>query len=203
MKKTLTAGIIAAILLLIGLLFTAQVPAPARHYPVGRDSHPDNSPQWIGVFELIAHDAAGNEIWRDELHNALLDEGEKDFLDVYLRGATAPSGFYLRLYNDTPAETDTLADLTGEPSGNGYAPIAVERNATGWPTLALDSGDYMATSKTVTFQASGGAIGPVTYCVLATSSDNTGKLISSAALSQTRTLAAGESLDVTYKIKLQ
>jgi hypothetical protein len=158
---------------------------------------------WIGVFELVAHDAAGHELWRETIHNALADEGEEAFLDVFLRGATAPATFYLRLYNDTPAETDGLADLTGEPSGNGYAAEELARSAVGWPTLALDSGDYQATSATVTYTASGGSIGPVTYCVLATTSDNTGLLVSYAALSQSRTLADGESLDVTYRIKLQ
>lgn len=156
-----------------------------------------------GIFELVCRDAAGNVLWTEAAHNALADEGEQSVLDVYLRGATPPSGFFVRLYNDTPTDTDTLAILTGEPTGNGYAPLAIERSAVGWPTLALDAGDYMATSKSVTVTASGGSIGPVTYVVLATSSDNSGKLISYAALSQSRTLAAGESLTVTYKVKLQ
>lgn len=156
-----------------------------------------------GVFQLHAYNAQGKLIWSEEAHNALADEGEQAFLDIYLRGATPPAGFYIRLYNDTPVETDTLADLTGEPSGNGYAAITVERSNTGWPTLALDSGDYLATSKEVTFTAAGGSIGPVTYVALATTSDNTGKLISYAALSQSRTLATGESLKITYKIKQQ
>lgn len=156
-----------------------------------------------GVFELRAYNADGRLIWAEDAKNALADEGEYAFLDIYLRGATPPAGFYIRLYNDTPVETDTLSTLTGEPSGNGYAAIAVERSNTGWPTLALDSGDYMATSKEVTFTAAGGSIGPVTYVALATSSDNTGKLISYAALSQSRTLATGESLKITYKVKQQ
>lgn len=158
---------------------------------------------WIGIFELKHLAADGSIISQEQINNALVDEGEGDVLDVYLRGATAPAGFFLRLFNDTPVETDGLADLLSEPSGNGYAPIAVERSAVGWPTFALDAGDWQATSKTVTFAASGGSIGPVTHVVCATSSDNTGKLISFAALSQARTLADGESLQVTYKIKLQ
>lgn len=162
----------------------------------------------IGVFELTAYDADGNVIWTDEAHNNLADEGEQAFLDVYLRGATAPTQFYLFLADSsTPCSITDTATLTtasaGEPSTNGYARQLIERSATGWPTLALDSGDYMATSSTETFTASGGSWGPV-YCVgLATTSDNTGKHVSYAALSQARTLAAGESLQVTYKVKLQ
>ena len=156
-----------------------------------------------GVFELRAFDANGNLLWEEDVINGLADEGEQHILDVYLRAATGPVQFYVRLYNDTPVETDTLALLTGEPSTNGYAAQLVERSATGWPTLAMDAGDYQATSSVETFSASGGSWGPVTYVVLATTSDNTGKLISFAALSQSRTLNAGESLQVTYKVKLQ
>jgi hypothetical protein len=51
--------------------------------------------------------------------------------------------------------------------------------------------------------ASGGTIGPVTYAVLATSSDNAGKLIAFNALQTTRNLLAGDSLKVTLTLKLQ
>lgn len=157
----------------------------------------------IGVFELAALDASGTVLWTETAHNALADEGEQMFLDVALRGGTAPTQFYLRLVNDTVAETDTLAALVGEPATAGYAAQLVERSNVGWPTLALDSGDYQAVSKTVTFSASGGSWGPVNTCILATTSDNTGLLVSFAALSTSRTLADGESLQVTYRVKQQ
>ncbi len=168
---------------------------------IGNDGN--GSAREHGEFHLVCRDADGAVKWTEIARNALADEGEQLFLDVALRGATAPANTYLRLYNDTPAETDTLATLTGEPSGNGYSAQALTSNDTGWPTLALDSGDYMATSAAKTFTASGGTIGPVTYLALATTSDNTGKLISYAALSATRTLTAGDSLQVTYRLKMQ
>jgi hypothetical protein len=158
----------------------------------------------IGTFHW-KHIAADGKTVIDEwdTQNALADEGESVFLDCTLRATTCPTTFYLRLYNDTPVETDTLATLTGEPSTNGYAVQEITRNSSGWPTLALDSGDYQATSSTETFSASGGSWGPVTYAVLATSSDTSGKLIAYTALSTSRTLATGESLQVTYRLKLQ
>jgi hypothetical protein len=158
----------------------------------------------IGVYDFRAFNSEGNLIWEDlDRPNNLADEGEYMFLDVVLRAGTAPGQFYLRLWNDTPVETDTIATLASEASGNGYAAQLVERSATGWPTLALDSGDYRAVSSTETFSASGGSWGPVTYCTLTTSTDSSGKLVSYVALSQSRTLASGESLQVTYRLKLQ
>ena len=182
------------------LLLTLMAPAFAA--PVVHET-PATVAMEQGEFVLTATAPDGSILWEERAANAFADEGEQLILDVFLRGATAPTQFYLRLYNDTPVETDGLASLTGEPSGNGYSPSLIERSATGWPTLALDSGDYQATSSAETFTASGGSIGPVTYAVIATNSDNTGKLIAYAALSQSRTLADGESLTVTYKLKQQ
>lgn len=138
----------------------------------------------------------------------LFDEGEQLILDVFFRGATPPAGFHLGLCNVSGgvanmAETLTLATLTGELSGNGYSRQAIERNSTGWPSLALDAGDYQATSSEETFTAAGGSIGPGNVAFLATTSDNTGKLLCAVDLSTPRTLANGESLKVTYKVKLQ
>jgi len=161
-----------------------------------------------GVFELKYFDAQGKLKEIEYAHNQLADEGEQAFLDVYLRAATGPIQFYYGLSDSTTpcsiADTNTLTLASaGEPTTNGYARQLVERSAVGWPTLALDAGDYQATSKTVTFTASGGSWGPVYCAFVSTTLDNTGKLVSYAPLSTARTLAAGESLQVTYKIKLQ
>lgn len=158
----------------------------------------------IGSMDFRCYDKDGKLKWEEvNRPNSLADEGEYMFLDVTLRAGSAPGSFYLRLFNDTPVDTDTIGSLTGEPSGNGYTAQTVARNTTGWPTLALDSGDEQATSATQTFTATGAGWGPVTYCVLTTSTDSSGKLVSYVALSTPRTLASGESLQVTYKLKLQ
>lgn len=154
------------------------------------------------VWRFECRDAAGNLKWDLEQENQTANEGQNALLDVFYRNGTAPTQFFIRLYNDTPVKTDSLTNLTGEPSGNGYAAVTIERSAVGWPTLALDSGDYQITSKNAVFTASGGAIGPVTYAVLATTSDNTGLLISYVALSVSRTLQDGDTLTVTLSTKL-
>lgn len=118
--------------------------------------------------------------------------------------ADAPTEFYLGLVNDTPVETDQLSDITGEPSTNGYERQLLERNDVGWPTLALDSGDYMASSKQVTFGATGGAWGPVIYAILVdVKSGTSGVLIAFVALSATKTILENETFGCKIKIKLQ
>ncbi len=199
--KFLAAIIMAALLCIAAGCATMQTETPTGKSASGSQAA---SIREIGEFELVAYNAQGQEIWRETAKNNLADGGEQMFLDVGLRAGTAPTNYYIALYNDTIVDTDTLSTVTGEPSTNGYARSLVERSATGWPTLALDSGDYQATSSTETFTASGGSWGPVTYAALVTaSSGTTGTLVSYAALSQSRTLASGESLQVTYRVKLQ
>lgn len=161
-------------------------------------------PQWVGEWSFVHYNADGSIKDQWSMFNALLDEGEQDILDIVFRNASEPSSFYVGLCNSTPGETTTLTTLSGEPSGSGYARIALARDNTDFPTLALASGDYQLTSKTVTFTASGGTIGAVTSAFLCTvASGTSGKLYASVALSTSRTLADGESLTVTLNIKLQ
>ena len=158
---------------------------------------------WVGIWEFEHSDKYGNilDAWVEQ--NALADEGEQNLLDAYFRSQNSPSIFYIRLFNDTPVETDSISSLTGEPSTNGYSAQSLGRNTSGFPTLELNSGDYRVVSDQVTFTASGGSWGPVIYATLTTSSDSSGKLIAYVALSTSRTLADGETLRVRFYIKLQ
>lgn len=153
--------------------------------------------------EIIRGSHADFEIIRSQLWtpNALADEGEKDILDVYFDDVAVRGTLYLRLYNDTPAETDTLATLLNEVSGTGYDGVAVTRG-TDWSDPALDSGDMRTVTGTKTFTA-GGAWTDATQLVLATVQNGTaGLFLAWVALSATRTLANGDSLNTTLAVKL-
>lgn len=155
-----------------------------------------------GYFELSCKSKNGNLLWQDGFWNSLANEGELAMLDLFFRNGNAPTGFSLALFNDTPVDTDTLADLIDEPLDNGYARHTIARNSTDWPILVLDAGDYQITSKNFTFTAIGGSIGPITYAVLIATIATVDKLIAYGALSQARTLSDGDSLDVIYALKL-
>lgn len=161
----------------------------------------------IPVGQIPIDSRAADELWLDApwLGNTLVDEGEEDILDVYLRGATAPTSFYLRLYNDTCAETDTLATLQNEVTGTGYPGThTIARNSTGWPTFAQDGGDWKATSLTISWTNSGGgAWTAATTSVLATVTTGTaGLFIAYRDLSATRTLQPSDQLDCYIGVKL-
>lgn len=158
---------------------------------------------WEGIWEFRFLDKSGLVVAEYVVQNALANEGERLLLMTTFRSEEEPAIFYLGLCNDTLVETDTLSDILNEPSGSGYSRQAIERNSTGWPTIELSDGDYRLTSKYVTFTASGGDIGPVTTAFLATSSDNTGKLVAYASLPIERTILDGDSAQVRIKIKLK
>ncbi len=175
---------------------------PASNFGYGEKPGMDSIVHWDAIWEFKCFDKKGKLLWKEERKNTLAQEGGQNALDSWLRNQNHPATFYIRLFNDTPVKTDALSDLVNEAAGNGYAAQEIPRSTGGWLTLALDSGDYQAVSSQETFSASGGSWGPVTYGVLATSSDNSGKHIAFVALSQTRTINDEESLKVTIKVKM-
>ena len=101
-----------------------------------------------------------------------VNEGENDVLDVYLSNDVAQhANLYLRLYTaptSEPAETAVLTDLT-EPVGAGYDAQTIA--AADWSVVA-----DLATAAEKTFAATG-AWGNVYGYYIATTSDDTGKLL--------------------------
>lgn len=162
--------------------------------------------------DVRCYDRYGKLKWEDlGIDNILHDEGEQALLSAYF--ATAMSGFgpppanlYLGLDNRASlTEEDTLLSLNGEPSGLGYARKALSTAGTGLPgqdfSINQPGAYYRADSKVVTFTATGGAWVSVSKLFLCTVLSGTaGKLISSLALTATRTLQDGDSLNASIYI---
>jgi hypothetical protein len=138
------------------------------------------------------------EVRRSQLWtpNNLADEGKLDMLDVYFEDQAVRASVFGRLYNDTPVDTDGLADLTGEVSGTGYGALEWTRG-TDWGAPSINgsgNGEVVGVEKTYT---AGGSWSAATHFVLATvGSGTSGLLIAYAALAATRTLVDTDTLDV-------
>ena len=74
-------------------------------------------------FQIRAWDRLGRVLWAEKHENMLHDEGEQFICQVaFSEEQSVPSAYYVGLDNrGSLAEGDTLASLSGEPSGNGYA----------------------------------------------------------------------------------
>lgn len=134
------------------------------------------------------------------LHNFLTDQGEAAMLETFFRNNHIPA-FHFALYNATPTETSTMT-LTTEVTGTGYARIALARDTVGWGAPALDVGDYRTVSATKTFTASGTWTSATHLALVSSLSGTTGTLYAIVALSATRTLNNGDTLNTSMAVKL-
>jgi len=159
--------------------------------------------EWYEAIWDLSYVSKGKVLWREVKKNALVDEGEKLILNSFFRNTDNPSYFYIRLCNDTLDEQSTLLSVENEPSGNGYSPYQLPRSTTGFPTLEYHEYDWRVRTAEFTFTASGGPIGPVKTCFIATSSDSSGYLVGVLPLSMTRTILDGDSLVGTIWIKMK
>ncbi len=161
--------------------------------------HPFYDSEWL----VRCRDKNGNILWEKRLHNDLVDEGERSLLMTYFRAEELPAQFYVRLAYDTISLTDGLGDVQQEASGNGYAPQLVERSAAGFPTVQQVSGDWQISTKQITFTAAGGDIGPFNVAYLATTLDNSGKLIAVLPFNTTQIIGDGTNLEIVISTALR
>jgi hypothetical protein len=161
---------------------------------------------WRGILKIdqIEHIRKGEVIWRDEnIHNVLHQEGESFLLSVCFAndGSILPSNYYFGLdARGTIQITDTISSLFDEPTAGGYSRIPISSSSQF--TIESVNGIYRATSPTIIFTASGVGFGPVSNLFMTTSSDDSGVLISSAALSSAITLASGDTVNLKMSLQL-
>ena len=125
----------------------------------------------------------------------LVDEGENRFLNILLGATAVDANLYMGLYTNgsEPAETATLASLT-EVTGSGYARKTLARGS--W-TIDADLASFAEQS----FGPAGASWGNVTGYFIATSSDNTGKLLFVESFSDgAYPIGSGSSLAITPKV---
>lgn len=100
-----------------------------------------------------------NPISGDEgvLCNTVLENGQQRFMEAIFQQATKSIvTFQLGLFDEIPAYTADVADITTEPTAaGGYARQNLVSDITDWPIVGLQNGMGYAESKTLTFTASG------------------------------------------------
>jgi hypothetical protein len=137
------------------------------------------------------------------MSDELCTEGLQFILEAAMtEEQSVPANFYIGLCTDVSvAEDASLADLT-ELSGNNYSRQTVASDNVDLTSATAGTNDRKVTTKTVTFTASGGAWSGAVHAFIGTTVDDSGKLVAVAALSATRTLQDGDSLQVSMVIQL-
>ena len=110
------------------------------------------------------------------------EEGLQAILETYFGGASSkPATLYVLLVSDTSIADDAdLGDLT-EVSGDGYARQSIVNSVGNVTSAETGTHDWKVTLATVTFVAAG-TWTIARRWVLATSADNSGKLVASDVL---------------------
>lgn len=165
------------------------------------------SRNWYGLtkIEFIQHVRDGKVLWEERnILNTLHSEGEWWLLKNCFNTETVqiPSSYYFGLDNrDTISIGQTMASLVEEPIGGGYARVAV--NSLNGFEVSMINGIYRAISPLLQFTSVGGGYGPVKNLFLTTSSGNSGKLISSNALSSAISPSAGDTINLRMSLQLR
>ena len=130
----------------------------------------------------------GSLKWREEFDNLVTTGGADDLLDKYF-GAVVSVGWYMGLLDGTPAATDTLASHTGWTE---QTPYTGNRPAITWSSASGGSKAGSAVSYSITASAT------VSGAFLASVNTGTaGILYSAGNFSSSRTVASGDTLNVT------
>lgn len=153
--------------------------------------------------EEIRHYRNGKCIWEAvNLPNVWHVEGQEFLLSTAFNldsGIEVPDQYYLGLDNRTTIQaSDTISDVTSEPTGNGYVRQAFS-STTGF-VVALKNGRMTATSGIATFVATGDSWGPIQNVFLTTAADDTGFLIATTNLGGEQTVQAGDSVSVRINL---
>jgi len=148
------------------------------------------------VFLVECRDAEGRLKWQECVPNLVTNEGLNDLLNVYYKGATAPSGFFIGLTNASPtfAPGDTMSSHPGWTENTNYSQTS--RPACSFGTVSNQSVSNSASPATFTISAAT-TIGGAFLTTNNTKGGTSGKLIGGAAFSTNRSLVANDTLTIT------
>lgn len=120
---------------------------------------------------------SASDTYENNVLDAILGQGFTKDATVYVAGCTS-------------APTDSA--LGAEPSGNGYARVAVTNNATNWPNASSGS---KSNGTAITFPTASGAWGTLTHWMILNHATGTAgsNLIAWGALTTSRSPGSGDT----------
>lgn len=158
---------------------------------------------WHNTYEFECYDADGNLKWRDEVTNTVCDAGANDLLTNYFKGSSYTAAWYVGLVSGaspTFANADTSASHSGWSEYANYSQST--RPAWSGGTASSRSISNSGSQATFSINGAGGTIGGAFLISNSTISGTTGILYGEAALSSARTLASGDTLNITVTLSV-
>jgi len=155
-----------------------------------------------GSFTVIHRDKHGNVLSEETVHNLVTDDGINYMLNAALTGGTPITAWYFAPWSATytPAAGDTYA-VPGYTEANAEISEATRQE---WATVSSTSKSVTNTTAAVITAASAvtiygiGVVGGGTAAATKGDAAGGGTLLASSAFAASKTLAAGETLSITY-----
>ncbi len=147
------------------------------------------------TYDFVCRDAAGNEKWRETIHNLVTTAGKTDIVDKYLKGSAYTAAWYCGLKGTGSAAVgDTLASHAGWAE---VTPYAGNRPTVTWGTSAAGSNTSSAVS--ISINATAIVAGAFTSTV---NTGTSGVLYSVGDFSASRSVLSGDTLNVTLTLSV-
>lgn len=157
--------------------------------------------EFHNLYKFECFDAEGNLKWSEEVHNQVFTAGKNDLLTNYFKGSAYTAAWYAGLVSGssvTFADGDTAASHSGWTEFTNYSQTA--RPTWSGGTASNGSIDNSASQAVFTINGAGGTVGGAFLISNSTKAGTTGVLYGGAALSAARTLASGDTLNITVTL---
>ncbi|QEL18701.1 hypothetical protein [Limnoglobus roseus] len=146
-------------------------------------------------YDLVCIGPDGKEKWRETIHNLVTTVGKTDIVDKYFKGSAYTAAWYLGLKGTgTAVVGDTLASHAGWAE---VTPYSGNRPAISFGTTS--SGSNTATAVSYTINASATVAGAFLSSV---NTGTSGTLYSAGDFASSRTVASGDTLNVTPTVSV-
>ncbi len=147
------------------------------------------------TFDVVCIDKNGVEKWREIIHNTVMTAGKTDIVDKYFKGSSYTAAWYLGLKGaGSIAAGDTLASHAGYSE---VTPYSGNRPAITWGTTS--AGSNTATAVSISINATSTVAGAFIATV---NSGSSGTLYSASDFSASRSVASGDTLNVTPTVSV-
>lgn len=147
------------------------------------------------TYDIVCRDMDGNFKWRECVTNLVTTPGKTDIVDKYLKGSSYTAAWYLGLKGTGSADAaDTLASHGG---WSEVTPYSGNRPAITWGTTTAGSNE--ATTVEISITGSATVAGAF---VASVNSGSSGVLYSVSDFAASRTVASGDTLNVTPTISV-
>lgn len=142
------------------------------------------------TYDVVCLGPDGQEKWRETVRNLVVTVGLTDIIDKYFKGSAYTAAFYMGLKGaGTIASSDTLASHSGWTEATPYSG---NRPAITWGSTSAGSNTGSAVSYSINATAT---VAGAFICTVNTGTSGT--LYSASDFAASRSVASGDTLNVT------